>query len=287
MIVFVRFYGMPEKNAWSQRPWTLPHVRISPKVHVPKIDTYFKEISDCQKQYSKLRLTPEVPSHTHSLPFVFPRSYTTSKIDIRPSYVRSSPVPVPRQNTKLSWQLKPTDVRPFENRPNDSVESSENLHLSEETTESTEEELSDMNPLKLSEHLRDSGFGDPIMLTWSAKDHLSKFHLPKGRRARKLPSNPSQREKIKGRARLDYEMANMRAVAFCERQAPKVFRTASAHMRNRDVQFIEEEVKENMQRDIELDADDSDSIIVMKVDREELFERINTWIEDVTKSLTT
>lgn len=42
-----------------------------------------------------------------------------------------------------------------------------------------------------------------------------------------------------------------------------------------------------MQRDIELDADDSDSIIVMKVDREELFERINTWIEDVTKSLTT
>lgn len=58
-------------------------------------------------------------------------------------------------------------------------------------------------------------------------------------------------------------------------------------MRNRDVQFIEEEVKENMQRDIELDADDSDSIIVMKVDREELFERINTWIEDVTKSLTT
>lgn len=44
------------------------------------------------------------------------------------------------------------------------------------------------------------------------------------------------------------------------------------YMCNRDVQFIEEEVKENMQWDIELDVDDSDSIIVMKVDCEELFE---------------
>lgn len=47
---FVRFYGMPEKNAWSQRPWTLPHVRISPKVHVPKIDTYFKEVGRFEKR---------------------------------------------------------------------------------------------------------------------------------------------------------------------------------------------------------------------------------------------
>lgn len=50
LIVFVRFYGMPEKNAWSQRPWTLPHVRISPKVHVPKIDTYFKEVGRFEKR---------------------------------------------------------------------------------------------------------------------------------------------------------------------------------------------------------------------------------------------
>lgn len=142
-----------------------------------------------------------------------------------------------------------------------------------------------MNPMKLSEHLRDSGYGDPIMLTWSAKEHLSKFNLPKGRRARKLPSNPSQREKIKGKARLDYEMANMRAVAFCERQAPKMFRTASAHMRNRDVQFVEEEEKENIQREVELDSDDTDSVIVMKIDREDLLQRINTWMDDVTKSL--
>jgi hypothetical protein len=77
----------------------------------------------------------------------------------------------------------------------------------------------------------------------------------------------------------------MRAVAFCERQAPKMFRTASAHMRNRDVQFVEEEVKENIQRDVELDSDDNDSVIVMKVDREELLQRINTWMEDVSKSL--
>ncbi|XP_022288158.2 uncharacterized protein LOC111100501 [Crassostrea virginica] len=276
---------MQDKSGWTRRPWTLPHVRAPPKVHVPKIDTYFKEISDCQKQYSKLRLTPEVPSHTASLPFVFPRSHTTSKIDLRPSYVRSSPTALTRQSTKLSWQLKPSDSRALETRPNDSLDS-DNLQLSEENAESADGESSDMNPMKLSEHLRDSGFGDPILLTWSAKDHLSKFTLPKGRRARKLPTNPSQREKIKGRARLDYEMANMRAVAFCERQAPKVFRTASAHMRNRDVQFVEEEEKENMQRDIEVDVDDSDSIVVMKVDREELFERINTWIDDVTKSLT-
>lgn len=41
---------MPEKNAWSRRPWTLPHVRISPKVHVPKIDTYFKEVGRFEKR---------------------------------------------------------------------------------------------------------------------------------------------------------------------------------------------------------------------------------------------
>ncbi|XP_061194503.1 uncharacterized protein LOC133202663 [Saccostrea echinata] len=270
---------MPEKNTWNRRPWTLPHVRTQPKVHVPKVDTYFKEISECQKQYSKLRLTPEVSKHSSStLPFLFPRSHTTSKIELKPSYARSPPATLSRHTTKLSWQLKMSD-----SRPNDSLDS-DNLQLSEHA-ESVDEESDEMNPIKLSEHLRDSGFGDPIMLTWSAKEHLSKFNLPKGRRARKLPSNPSQREKIKGRARLDYEMANMRAVAFCERQAPKVFRTASANMRNRDVQFVEQEVKENIQREIELDEDDNDSIIVMKIDREELFQRVNTWIEDVTKSL--
>uniref|UniRef100_A0A8W8NWH7 Uncharacterized protein n=1 Tax=Magallana gigas TaxID=29159 RepID=A0A8W8NWH7_MAGGI len=41
--------------------------------------------------YSKLRLTPEVPSHTHITSVRFPRSYTTSQIDIRPSYVPLHP----------------------------------------------------------------------------------------------------------------------------------------------------------------------------------------------------
>lgn len=233
-------------------------------------------------------MTPEVPSHTSALPFLFPRSYTTSKIELKPTYARSSPsayarsspTVLSRQNTKLSWHLKASD-----GKPNDSLDS-DNAQLSEKNVESVaDEDSNDMNPMKLSEHLRDSGYGDPIMLTWSAKEHLSKFNLPKGRRARKLPSNPSQREKIKGKARLDYEMANMRAVAFCERQAPKMFRTASAHMRNRDVQFVEEEEKENIQREVELDSDDTDSVIVMKIDREDLLQRINTWMDDVTKSL--
>lgn len=83
--------------------------------------------------------------------------------------------------------------------------------------------------LQLCEHMKTQGLGEPLMSTSS---HVpSTQRLPPGVKARRLPRDPSTREKIKGRARLDYELANLRAVAFCEQQHPRTFRTASANLR--------------------------------------------------------
>ncbi|KAL4232106.1 hypothetical protein ACF0H5_009682 [Mactra antiquata] len=148
-----------------------------------------------------------------------------------------------------------------------------------------------MDPEQLREHLRQNGFGLPQLIKSSSTYRMVTQLPPRGMRSRALPRNPSKREKIKGRARLDQEMANMKAVAFCEQQEPKVFRTASANMRNRDVQFMEEDFKEHMHREgldvfiYDVDDDnDNASIVRMPVKQEELFTRINTWVEEVEHS---
>ncbi len=58
-------------------------------------------------------------------------------------------------------------------------------------------------------------------------------------------------------------------------------------MKNRDVQLMEEEMREHMQREVleldeegELDEDNA-SIVMMPVKHEELIVRINTWMEEV------
>ena len=158
--------------------------------------------------------------------------------------------------------------------------------------------------LQLCEHLRTQGLGDPLLSTHS---HTGRHRnsLPPGVKARCLPKNPSTREKIKGRARLDYEMANMRAAAFCEQQHSRAFRTASADLRDRDVRLLEEEERENVQRDLHGDRghpeegenegeergrvveedDDASSLVGSPLSREELFLRIEAWADDVHNAL--
>lgn len=151
-----------------------------------------------------------------------------------------------------------------------------------------------MDPERLSEHLKERGLGLPVLVKSSSTYRRVGQIPPRGMRSRSLTNNPSRREQIKGRARLDQEMANMRALAFCEQQTPKMFRTASANMKNRDMQFMEDDFRIQMQRDgfdvfidhFDDDGKDDDiaSIVKMSVKPDELFKRINTWVEDVENS---
>ena len=148
---------------------------------------------------------------------------------------------------------------------------------------------SKLDPMQLSSYLNERGYGAPIIVKSSETLRRLAQQLPRNYKPRALPKNPSYREKIKGRARLDQEMANLKALAFCEQQAPRVFRTASADMKNRDVQFIEEEMRENIQREgrqmaVE-DDDDCASVIMTPMRQDELFVRIGTWIQDVESAL--
>lgn len=146
--------------------------------------------------------------------------------------------------------------------------------------------------LKLCEHLKAQGLGEPLMHTSSHFHYRDK--LPPGVASRTLPRDPSTREKIKGRARLDYELANLRAVAFCEQQHLQAFRTASANLKNRDVRFVEEEEREQVHKDLLEeddgrlpvdDEDDASSLVGSPLSREELFSRIQAWADDVDKAL--
>lgn len=146
-----------------------------------------------------------------------------------------------------------------------------------------------LDPDQLCEHLQSHGFGLPKIVHTGSIYQRPSQGVPKKFKSRPLPKNPSKREKIKGRARLDQEMANMKAQAFCEQQSQtKAFRTASANMRNRDVLLMEEELREDIAREhdflIDDDDDDKASIVRMPVKQEELIMRVNTWVMEVQES---
>ncbi|XP_067657164.1 uncharacterized protein [Haliotis asinina] len=141
-----------------------------------------------------------------------------------------------------------------------------------------------VGPMWLVEHLRSRDCGAPVNMTLPHVQENTRT-LPPGVHARVLPRNPSVREKIRGRARLDYEMANIKAEAFCEQQREKYFRTASANLRNRDLRFQEEELREQMRREQGEGEDDVISLVTSPLDQEELYSRIQSWIEDVQGAL--
>lgn len=249
------------------------------------------QIQECESLHSRLGLPTrnDVETRTSHFPSISPLTRLTFSPHLArsapPTAFRTHPVDVYSDQSPLfAWQI---------DLPNP-YGTTEDVHASlshqSSITVDTEAHFEDnyelkrrrpMTPLQLTEQLRLRGYGEPVMRTTSSSGPSSIYNAPQYGKSRILPKNPSKREKIKGRARLDYEMANMRALAFCEQQTSKVFRSASANMRDRDVQFVEDEMREKIHKDDDTTQDQTDGKATMAVDREELFRRVNTWIEEV------
>ncbi|XP_045189701.1 uncharacterized protein LOC123547024 isoform X2 [Mercenaria mercenaria] len=268
---------------------------VHPKhVHLPDVNYYDDEIQQCQEMYSRLHLDkhPE-DNEDDTTPFPLIRGHT----------VISQTRPLTYSLRKSAKSLRPYSIRSapafmFKNEQN-CEKGQEEVDNDGARSESTDYDCDEhgygrkrtrMDPDSLCEHLKQRGLGLPSLVKSASTYRRITQVPPRGMRSRSLPRNPSKREKIKGRARLDQEMANMKALAFCEQQAPKVFRTASANMKNRDVQFMEEDFRQHMQRegfDVFIEDDDDDdnaSVVRMPVKQEELFVRINNWVEEVETS---
>ncbi|XP_060063918.1 uncharacterized protein LOC132544352 [Ylistrum balloti] len=282
---------MPERD-FLTRSWTVLSSRRKPrKIRIPEVNTYSTQFKECNSLHSRLGLPlrTDVETRTSHFPDISSFPPLTSS----PHFARSAPPNAfrgssrsPASNpTRLAWQIDISSPVGKQDAGQVTVNSQSSV-----VTVDTEAHFEDdyehkrkrqMTPLQLTEHLRLHGYGEPLMLTTSSSGVCSNGNSRHHGMSRLLPKNPSKREKIKGRARLDYEMANMRALAFCEQQTSKVFRTASANMRNRDVQFVEDEMREKMYKEDEEANDQTEGAVVMAVDREDLFKRVNTWIEEV------
>ena len=250
--------------------------------------------------YSRLHLDkhkdePDEESETLSRPFPLIRESPLVKLPRPSTYVN-------RQTLSNKKTIRPVSIRSapgyvfnelYQNtKDQETVQKKEQATIASESSFDLDEsgntrKRTKLDPVQLSEYLRNRGYGVPVIVKSSETLRRLAQMLPKNYKPRPLPKNPSYREKIKGRARLDQEMANLKALAFCEQQAPKVFRTASANMKNRDVQFVEEEMREHLQREGRYVDDDDDcaSIVMSPMRQDELFVRIGTWIEGVETAL--
>ena len=267
---------------------------------------FILQIQQCEDMYSRLNLdkhqdekdyNEETQMHIHDRPFPIiresplvkltrPLTYVDrtrlhTKQTIRPVSIRSAPGNV---FTELYQSTKAYEA--LQKKEQKAVPSESSYDLDESGNSRKRAKL---DPGQLSDYLRERGYGSPVIVRSSETLRRLAQMLPKNYKPRALPKNPSHREKIKGRARLDQEMANLKALAFCEQQAPRVFRTASADMKNRDVQFIEEEMREHIQREgrrgAAEDDDDCASVVMSPMRQDELFMRIGNWIEDVENAL--
>ena len=70
---------------------------------------------------------------------------------------------------------------------------------------------------QLRNYLRYSGFGEPVVVVSSASK-ADQIRLAKLLQRMRRNDNPQRQERLRLRARLDYEMSLMRAVSFCEQQ---------------------------------------------------------------------
>ncbi|XP_069139827.1 uncharacterized protein [Argopecten irradians] len=283
---------MPERDLLT-RSWTFMSPRRKPrKIRIPEVNTYSSQFQECNSLHSRLGLPLRADIETRTSHF--PDISSLPSLTSSPHFARSAPPNAFRglpaspngsparsaYHTDVQSPVGKVDTGQVTLTSQSSVLTStvDNEVHYEEDIERRRKRL--MTPLQLTEQLRLRGYGEPRMLTTPSSGINSKFNSFHGK-SRVLPKNPSKREKIKGRARLDYEMANMRALAFCEQQTSKVFRTASANMRNRDVQFVEDEMREKMYNEEVDTQDQTEGLVIMAIDREDLFKRVNTWIEEV------
>lgn len=283
---------MPEKIIRT-RPWTQLHVSPAKlyrqqraDIKTPVINTYEKQLEQCNRLYDKV--TAEFKMSEEKLPKIETSNSFVHHIHQRPNVTKSAPGTFyfdgPSAVQRLEWSLT-NHFR--EKRHHTELINYSHNHDNVDDSRSTSDysDSPDMDPFLLSDMLYRRGFRKPIIVCYDKNG--VEIRQSRARKIRPnngaLPRNPSIREKIKGRARLDYEMANMRAVAFCEQQAQRKFRTASANMRNRDVELVEEDFLERIKKE-DNNNDDTGSII-MSIDRDELFQRIEKWIDDVNLAL--
>lgn len=279
---------MPEKT-YRTRPWTFiqgsgeyySHHKKKIKIHTPKINTYNNQFEKCQQMYAKLRLEETVNGRP-----ILPRLHTSVE------FKSSGGGGGGGGGGRIQHSTKSAPATAFSNRdsyPFPAWQPAEEKKCKIDDEKSVTSVVSDkkryMDPLRLSQYLNEHGYGLPVMLPSGKEDMFLCSNMRRHLKSRGLPKNPSKREKIKGRARLDYEMANLRALAFCAQQSPKMFRSASANMKNRDVQFVDDEVRDRMHRADDNDADETSSIVVMAINKEELFRRIDTWMDDVERAV--
>ncbi|GFR95017.1 hypothetical protein ElyMa_006263800 [Elysia marginata] len=95
---------------------------------------------------------------------------------------------------------------------------------------------------QLRSYLRCSGFGEPTVIV-STGPQADQFRLARLLQRMRRNDNPERQERLRLRARLDYEMSLMRAVSFCEQQEQIFFRSASVDMENTDLQMLEDDLK--------------------------------------------
>ena len=238
-------------------------------------------------------MTEEFRKSDEKLPKI-ETSKSLSYYQQRPSFTKSAPGTFYFDNSyeiqRLEWSLTSqfrekrhhTEYMNYSRHHQDHADDSRSISVYSDNYE--------IDPFQLSDILHKRGFRKPVLVCYDKNG--VEIRKTKSRIIRPnngaLPKNPSVREKIKGRARLDYEMANMRAAAFCEQQAQRKFRTASADMRNRDVEFVEEDFMERINKQDNNDNnnnDDDTGSIIMSMDKDELFQRIDKWIDDVSIAL--
>ncbi|RUS86372.1 hypothetical protein EGW08_005890 [Elysia chlorotica] len=95
---------------------------------------------------------------------------------------------------------------------------------------------------QLRNYLRYSGFGEPTVIVTSGSK-ADQIRLARLLQRMRKKENPQRQERLRLRARLDYEMSLMRAVSFCEQQEQILFRSASVDMVNTDLQMLEDDLK--------------------------------------------
>lgn len=285
---------MPEKLA-TTRPWTqhfpgpAKFQRSRVEIKTPVINTYAKQLKQCDQLYNKVTETLRKSDER------LPQINTTEKTEpLRwHKLSKSAPGTFYHDGPYNMEQLELSLADHFRERRHHTefIYHGKDEHDDETRSESELSEHIEINPYQLSDILHRRGLDKPLIVTFD--QYGREIRKSRHRKVRKnngaLPKNPTLREKIKGRARLDYEMANMRAAAFCERQAQRKFRTASAITRNRDVELVEEDFLERINRAEnninKNDEDDDTGSIVMSIDKEELFQRIDKWIIDVNSAL--
>ncbi|VDI35269.1 Hypothetical predicted protein [Mytilus galloprovincialis] len=285
---------MPEK-IFTTRPWT--QHPLSPgklyrqqraDIKTPVINTYAKQLQRCDRLYEKV--AKEFGKTRERFPRIHDNNAFSYDFQQRPIFTKSAPGTFhyddPNAIQRLEWSLTNqflqqrhhTEYMDYRRHHHDFADDSRSV--------SEYSDHFELDPFQLSDILHRRGLRKPVMVRYDKNGveiRKSKIKIRPNNGA--LPTNPSAREKIKGRARLDYEMANMRAVAFCERQAQRKFRTASAITRNRDVELVEEDFLERINNENNNNDNDDTGSVIMSMDKEELFERIDKWIDGVNEAL--